>query len=667
MDEAKSSEPIRLDPEQEKAPDETLKRAMECHELGILFVHGIGTQRDGDVVLQCGEALHDWLERWAGGRPPGAPASEPRFLEARLTGRGAEAPAHARLMLGSGTATERDGDNESRATSWLLAESHWAESFRAPTFTELLTWALATLPRAVLLHSLNPSRSLRETLELRFRGDRQGLVATDAVDHASNVELVMKTLGGAAWLFVSPVVIFVTLMSLVVVFVLRLIPLAATRSLAGTVQRLLAATLGDSFLFSTSAVTEAAVVTRVEEDLAWLAARCRKVAIVAHSQGAAVSYRLLQRLRLERKLPGNLVQLVTYGSGLRKLTDLVQAEWPLARLTLVGWLATGLAVALGLLIIRLAVNPSILLAFLLMIPPVLMTVLVTAGSVLIERPKPEPPLPVHWLDLYASRDPVPNGPVDVRFWRDAAAGDIPVQRVGDDSFSRRSVRVYNRHSILGDHTSYWSDGAGDFIARLLVALAPLAGTSLISDADTERFERFARIGRRRAGQLAGLRIGVPLVVLSILTWQRDALTGFGESAAGWLASVTAALPELLAGPLEPGLGWLANRPVLLGTLGLALALAIVYKIGLLGWIGQRRHDHERLFRGDETAGVSLGFWLFCAGWVGLIATPLAFASRFASGEPSMWPLAVWGVWAALRLAPGPRVFEVAVGERGSQP
>src|SRR5207244_2611329 len=52
---------------------------------------------------------------------------------------------------------------------------------------------------------------------------------------------------------------------------------------------------------------------------AWAPARCQRLAVVAHSQGAAVAC-----LALQREVPGNLRLLLTLGSGLRKLDELRQ-------------------------------------------------------------------------------------------------------------------------------------------------------------------------------------------------------------------------------------------------------------------------------------------------------------------------------------------------------
>jgi hypothetical protein len=74
----------------------------------------------------------------------------------------------------------------------------------------------------------------------------------------------------------------------------------------------------------------------------------------------------------------------------------------------------------------------------------------------VTKPVRKPRGLTRWVDLYASADPVPNGPT----------------RVGD----AESVPVWNRGSILSDHTSYWENLDG-FVLRIARVCAETAGSS----------------------------------------------------------------------------------------------------------------------------------------------------------------------------------------------
>lgn len=75
------------------------------HELGILFIHGIGEQVRGQ---------------------PTTPST----------------PANATLQI---SLTPHDSVQPKRATR-LLAESHWADSFPQPSFAEVMGWSMRAVP-----------------------------------------------------------------------------------------------------------------------------------------------------------------------------------------------------------------------------------------------------------------------------------------------------------------------------------------------------------------------------------------------------------------------------------------------------------------------------------------------------------------------------------------
>ncbi len=42
----------------------------DAFELGVVFVHGIGSQRQGDTLVTWGDAIQQWLSDWASRTPP---------------------------------------------------------------------------------------------------------------------------------------------------------------------------------------------------------------------------------------------------------------------------------------------------------------------------------------------------------------------------------------------------------------------------------------------------------------------------------------------------------------------------------------------------------------------------------------------------------------------
>src|SRR5260370_31111043 len=54
----------RLGEEKNEKPEKTAT-------LGVLLVHGIGSQRRGDTLVHCTTALHNWLRDWCWFKDPG--------------------------------------------------------------------------------------------------------------------------------------------------------------------------------------------------------------------------------------------------------------------------------------------------------------------------------------------------------------------------------------------------------------------------------------------------------------------------------------------------------------------------------------------------------------------------------------------------------------------
>ncbi|HEY8744166.1 MAG TPA: hypothetical protein VIU62_13760, partial [Chloroflexota bacterium] len=100
---------------------------------GVLFVHGVGDQRESDVLLDIGGALLDWLGRWHRARGDAIPSvltADLGFLPFDAGNR--DRPSHAAVQLPTGE-------------TWELAEAWWALSTRAPGFATMVSWSLRYL------------------------------------------------------------------------------------------------------------------------------------------------------------------------------------------------------------------------------------------------------------------------------------------------------------------------------------------------------------------------------------------------------------------------------------------------------------------------------------------------------------------------------------------
>ncbi len=243
----------------------------KTHSLGVVLVHGIGEQESGDTLVEVGDAMCDWFER--------------RGIDA--------APGTVSLMSDDGASyTASDmASAELTGIRWLMVEARWAKTFGAPGSSGVLFWAFKVLPHTLATHLTKNTFS-----DLSRFGPFVAIVVT------------LKVLAG---LIVAPILVgFVGL-----ALILGLLPFDLTQRLSAVIQRILSSVVGDSFVLLSSPMRRAAILTKVRQAIEAAAGRCESVVVIAHSQGAAIAHTVL-----DKWAPGNLDTLITYGSGLDKLT-----------------------------------------------------------------------------------------------------------------------------------------------------------------------------------------------------------------------------------------------------------------------------------------------------------------------------------------------------------
>jgi hypothetical protein len=460
------------------------------HDLGVLFVHGIGDPERGQTLTQWADALTDWLSGWLG-----EDAMQLGAARLAVDPVAPGAPAHLDVEVAlpgkdSGVVTVR---------RWRMAEGWWARSFAPPRAAELAFWSFGVVPVVALTHFAlrlqrawsRPVAAGSRVVGWIMRGSRVGRAVVELL-----VTAALAPLGG---------------LLLLVVLLMRALPIGWVRSLAAGLQRVVSQTVGDSYIFLGSSTRRAAVTHAVEADLRWLAGSCRDVVVVAHSQGAEVAHRAIRAAGLPQ-----VVGLVTLGSGQDKLTLLQAARTDAsAKIKRVVWLAPLGAIVLAVALAMVtgwwptteradttgAVGGSIGLAALFLVAGV------TAASVLTERAA-EARLTAPrqgWLNLYASHDPVSNGPI-----------------IGiGDSAPESSEEVTNRRSTLLDHTSYHHNSE-QVLARIATVCAAACGGTLEG----------ARSGYGPLIDHAALSVAVArrrwrvgwLLYLRLLTWTSCAVT-----------------------------------------------------------------------------------------------------------------------------------------------
>jgi hypothetical protein len=142
------------------------------------------------------------------------------------------------------------------------------------------------------------------------------------------------SLAGLLWLL-SPVLALLAMLGCAVLALVQRISVIGKRVNATTIN--LVKGVGDAYLFAFDGLARAAMLQRIRRNLDWLNSsgrQCKNVAIVAHSQGAALCHDLLRSGALR---PGGKVDLfVTVGSGVRRL-NVFRELHDNARLRSLGW------------------------------------------------------------------------------------------------------------------------------------------------------------------------------------------------------------------------------------------------------------------------------------------------------------------------------------------
>lgn len=478
-------------------PDATLGE-----DVVLLLVHGIGQQRPGSVVNDVGNAVLEWFQ-------------------ARLEGTGRRVEVgHALLKPHARGAAEAAsitlvirgirGEPDRRLT---LVESLWAEEFDPPGFLGVLRWALGPGTWLVFQHVVTwPIRALRTR---PFRARRP-----------NRAHWAIAGLSGVVALFVLALPLQLLGIALAL---LRLVPLAVVRTPVEAIVVGLSQFLGDSYLFARNPLVRRALADRVRRDLDRLPIQGARVAVLAHSQGAAVA---LEMLEGHPSPP----PLVTYGAGIRKLHELVNRHgdasvpaifrilWAVAAcwiVALVGAVVNVRRVVHG----DMAPDPwagmSWLVLFALCITGWVLGITALERRALIDRRilrriRRLVRRQAAWLDVFATHDLVPAGSLLANATYEANANGHWRSR---KTASLDSHEVMNERRFVTDHTSYWGnpDGFIDPVLRWLSTALERPWLSL-------------PVRPQPAGCARGPRVRVPAAL-------RVALV-IGAIALGWRASET---------------------------------------------------------------------------------------------------------------------------------
>jgi hypothetical protein len=581
------------------------------YRVGVLFVHGMGEQAQGDSVTEMGDALTEWLRKWL------APVEKSVFKirEARLRSGGqvlGGTPGHPIGGQAHVSVTIADESKEPRAEQeWLLAESWWATTFRQATLFELVTWAFSAGPWLIA--------SQRAGLENRFRAAAGPSPGT--LRRALNVVAALFLTLVAAVVASAITPVFLALL------VFSLIPVPGLTDVVRAIATNLTGSFGDLLILVRSPVRFAAMAEQVRSDMADLCGRCERVIVLAHSQGSAVSWHAIRRTSEQHPSQQARIDLfLSFGQAFRKLKSLYLVQTAPGRKKLTFF---GLATISTVLLLIVGYNGAGILgegitsrmdlgeivrdssANLRWLAGALIGVLVVqellvrmandndrAGEREIhdEIRDVQKAMPgFRWLDLWASADPAPNGPL---------LADLPT---GVESYKIRNVA-----STLLDHSIYWSNRTV-FVSAVAFAAASLAPPSPMGTRERipAALREAAKVRGRRVTLLLAARILFIVAFVTTLWGARNRLPDWGGGTLDWIDSLP--LPD-----------WFGDWPPLVNGFVAAALVGIIAVV--LWWVTIKGWDivigaDEGAFFGRRPAvewSALLIVWL-----IGAVAIPTA--------------------------------------------
>jgi hypothetical protein len=515
----------------------------DVDRIGIVFVHGIGTQQPAETFLDWSKPIVRLLTAW---RDEQSLSPDP-VISSQFAFSAASQP-YLELDI------PKVGAHPARR--FVITEAWWAAQVRPPSLSDAAGYMFRGFPK--ILRGIVRSYETRGDVWSK-RLDRD-LAAAEADGRDTPAIRELKARGRWRWIdvldgvqrFVA-IVAYVPALAIGGLFLLlyapfRLIPIQAIQDAAAlkSVDNFMTTWFGDLPDILDDPVQAANVRSRLAESIDRLVTQqgCGSIAIVAHSGGAIVSFTtLLDPLyQKDGAKPFTVQRLITIGEALA-----------------LGWRldATGTAQARG--------SSDRL-----------------TGDLVAARPE------LQWTDVWASYDPAPAGPIE------PAPPGVKVPAID-------SRPVTNRMSILEDHGAYWENDEG-FVIPLVRILDEIRGSAEDSRFFSDSTERAVRIERRRqrVGVLALWRWIVVLGALvpiagSTLAW---ALTGgavagpagLGRAVGIWFETVP--FHQLVTAPLAFVSG-ITELPTWFEALGqwfvgsLTVALAFL-AIGLIGgrfWAG----------------------------------------------------------------------------------
>ena len=509
--------------------------------VGVVFVHGIGTQQPSETFLDWSAPIVELLTDWR--RAIGEPGDP--VVRSEFSFSGASQPYLEVAIPAHGDRLE---------TRWVLTEAWWAADLRAPALGTVVDYLSRRLGRVIagIAQGYRGRETTWRTRRSEARSDVGAADSTSAPAAAPVAAAARELRPNPRWAWIDGLdrlqarafslgllvtaLTAVGTVALVVWGLLRRIPIGPVRDFAEAriIDSFLVDWFGDLPVLLDDPVQAANVRARLTGSIDALRADgCDAIVLIAHSGGAIVAYEtLLDPAFADRPVD----TLITHGQGLA-------LAWRLAQ----GPDGAGLARGNRLL-----------------------------GDLRAARPD------LRWVDVWSSYDPAPAGPLPTTVpGAPLELADPPLpwpdRRPAGAPELVESRPVTNRMNILRDHGAYWANEEG-FVGAVLrhvdAARQPLDRARFYGDP----VARAVRIERRRQ-RVAGLAAWG--WVCSVLAGASVAVGLVGDLGARFRAGGEAVVAawnvvpghEVVSGPIDAGGRVLGSVAAALGLGRVADALA----------------------------------------------------------------------------------------------
>ena len=514
----------------------------EAQRIGIVCVHGIGSQRPGETLLDWSRPIIKILTDWiVTKRSPNGPADTPRI--AVTTQRDPVATGHIDFSGGqlpiveiAIPATAEEGGTSWPAQTWVMTEAWWAARVQPPSLGSMTEWIRKDFGRVV--DGIRAGIGEEHEAE-RHRAARAGPAEPAWVRRLDDFTVArIRPLLSLLWSLAY-------LLLLLPYALIRSLPIGPLKDAAGLRQldSFLVDWFGDMRILLRDPAQAANVRGRLADAIRALRAdyRCDRIVVVAHSGGALVSFTTLTdgAYLADARFDGLKVdKLITHGQALA-------LAWRLSR-EVEGILEDD----------RLRAD--------------------------MRKSQPE----LHWVDFWSTYDPAPGG---------------RLRPTGGATLEVDSRAVRNRMSILDDHGGYW-DNDEEFLIPIIRQIDTVGRDPNDSRFFTNDVVQRTRVVHRmeRVGSLAAWRWVVALGSVAALgiAGLRTVFTGSDRlgDIGRWAIGLVGSFPghEILSAPVDVlarALALVPDLPDRVVALIGAVVLGVV--LGVVAWLVPRLILGER--------------------------------------------------------------------------